>query len=69
MNKFYPFGLLLFSMNAYSCSDLLNTDMRVLDSAESKNLCEYEGKALLVVNVPSRCGYTYQTWYTYNECS
>ena len=60
MNKFYTFGLLLFSMNIFSCSDLLNTDMRVLDSAESKNLCEYEGKALLVVNVASRCGYTYQ---------
>ena len=47
-------------LNAFSCSDLLDTDMRILDSAETKNLCEYEGKALLVVNVASRCGYTYQ---------
>ena len=60
MNKFFTFGLLLFSINAFSCSDLLDTDMRILDSAETKNLCEYEGKALLVVNVASRCGYTYQ---------
>ena len=60
MNKFCTFGLLLFSVNAFSCSDLLNTEMRILDSAETKNLCEYEGKALLVVNVASRCGYTYQ---------
>ena len=60
MNKFCTSGLLLFSINAFSCSDLLDTDMRILDSAESKNLCEYEGKALLVVNVASRCGYTYQ---------
>ena len=60
MNKFCTFCLLLFSINAFSCSDLLDTDMRILDSAETKNLCEYEGKALLVVNVASRCGYTYQ---------
>jgi len=60
MNKFCTFGLLLFSINAFSCSNLLDTDMRILDSAETKNLCEYEGKALLVVNVASRCGYTYQ---------
>ena len=60
MNKFCTFGLLLFSINAFSCSDLLDTEMRILDTAETKNLCEYEGKALLVVNVASRCGYTYQ---------
>ena len=43
-----------------ACSDLLDTEMRLLDSAETKNLCEFEGKAMLVVNVASRCGYTYQ---------
>ena len=37
-----------------ACSDLLDTDMRLLDSAETKNLCEFEGKAMLVVNVASR---------------
>jgi len=34
--------------------------MRILDSSESENLCKYEGKTILVVNVASRCGYTYQ---------
>ena len=57
---FAHFTKIEFSINAFSCSDLLDTDMRILDSAETKNLCEYEGKALLVVNVASRCGYTYQ---------
>jgi glutathione peroxidase len=39
---------------------LLDSEMRILDSAETQNLCKYEGKTLLVVNVASRCGYTYQ---------
>ena len=52
--------LLLFSLDGQSCSDLLDTEMRILDSAESENLCKYEGKTILVVNVASRCGYTYQ---------
>jgi len=61
MKKVYTLSfLLLFSLHGYSCNDLLDTEMRILDSAESKNLCEYEGKAMLVVNVASRCGYTYQ---------
>lgn len=61
MKKLYTFSfLLLFSLQGYSCNDLLDTEMRILDSAETKNLCEYEGKAMLVVNVASRCGYTYQ---------
>ena len=34
--------------------------MRVLDSSDKVNLCEYEDKVILVVNVASRCGYTYQ---------
>ena len=34
--------------------------MRVLDSSESVNLCEYQEQVILVVNVASRCGYTYQ---------
>ena len=52
--------LLLFSLDGHSCSDLLDTEMRILDSAETENLCKYEGKTILVVNVASRCGYTYQ---------
>ena len=34
--------------------------MRVLDSSETVNLCKFEQKVILVVNVASRCGYTYQ---------
>ena len=53
------FGLFL-GQNIYACPDLLNSDMRILDSSDTQNLCTYEGKTLLVVNVASRCGYTYQ---------
>lgn len=61
MNKFLFFSLCFFiSFKALSCSDLLDSDMRILDSSESENLCKYEGKTILVVNVASRCGYTYQ---------
>ena len=42
---------LFFGQSALACSDLLDSEMRILDSAESQNLCEYEGKTLLVVNV------------------
>ncbi len=48
------------STYSYSCSDLLNSELRVLDSSEKRNMCEYKGDVLLVVNVASRCGYTYQ---------
>ena len=52
--------LLLASLNIYSCPDILNSDMRILDSSESVNLCEYQDNVILIVNVASRCGYTYQ---------
>ena len=42
------------------CPDILNHDVRVLDSKEVKNLCEYQDKVILAVNVASRCGYTPQ---------
>jgi len=50
----------ILSTYSYSCSDLLNSELRVLDSSEKRNMCEYKGDVLLVVNVASRCGYTYQ---------
>ena len=59
--KFFNF-LPIFFLSAYtlSCSDLLDTEIRVLDSSETVNLCEYTNHVVLVVNVASRCGYTYQ---------
>ena len=53
------FGFILSSYS-YACSDILDTEMRLLDSNESVNLCKYEDSVILVVNVASRCGYTYQ---------
>ena len=50
----------MLSVNAAACNDLLDTEMRVLDSSETINLCQFEEKVILVVNVASRCGYTYQ---------
>ena len=50
----------MLSINALACNDLLDTEMRVLDSSETLNLCTFEEKVILVVNVASRCGYTYQ---------
>ena len=50
----------MLSINAIACNDLLDTEMRVLDSSETVNLCKFEEKVILVVNVASRCGYTYQ---------
>jgi len=60
MKKIAPLLLLLVSFYTETCSDLLNTEMRVLDSSEKVNLCQYTDQVVLVVNVASRCGYTYQ---------
>ena len=60
MKKIAPLFILLFSFYSEACSDLLDTEMRVLDSSESVNLCEYTDQVVLVVNVASRCGYTNQ---------
>ena len=50
----------IFSSFTFSCSDILDSTLRVLDSDDEKNLCEYSGNVILVVNVASRCGYTPQ---------
>ncbi len=60
MNKPLLTLFFLLSSYSYSCSNILNTEMRLLDSSETINLCEFEDKVILVVNVASRCGYTYQ---------
>ena len=43
---------LFVAQNIYACPNLLNSDMRILDSVETQNLCAYEGKTLLVVTLP-----------------
>ena len=44
-----------------SCPDFLNHSMRQLASTDTIQFCEaYEGKALLIVNTASYCGYTRQ---------
>lgn len=58
-NFIIPF-LFFWSISIHSCPDILNSDMRILDSSESVNLCEYQNNVILIVNVASRCGYTYQ---------
>ena len=52
----------LFSTTVFaSCPDFLNHSMRKLASTEEVLFCEaYEGKALLIVNTASYCGYTPQ---------
>ena len=52
----------LFSTTVFaSCPDFLNHAMRKLASTEEVQFCEaYEGKALLIVNTASYCGYTSQ---------
>tara|TARA_A100000164_G_scaffold34783_1_gene26698 strand:+ start:176 stop:700 length:525 start_codon:yes stop_codon:yes gene_type:complete len=60
MKKLFLVSVLFISSYSYACSDLMDTEMRILDSSETVNLCEYSDKVVLVVNVASRCGYTYQ---------
>ncbi|MFL2697829.1 MAG: glutathione peroxidase [Gammaproteobacteria bacterium] len=61
MKAFKIITLLVISPLLLSeCPDVLDHDMRVLDSKEKKNLCEYKGKVVLAVNVASRCGFVYQ---------
>ena len=60
MKNLFILTLSIFSSAAFACSDLLNSNLRVLDSDDEQNLCEYSGNVVLVVNVASRCGYTPQ---------
>ena len=60
MKKLVLVSVLFVSYYSYACSDLMDTEMRILDSSETVNLCEYSDQVVLVVNVASRCGYTYQ---------
>jgi len=60
MKKFLLFFLFYICSYAYSCNDLLDTDVKILNKDEYKNLCEYSEKTILVVNTASKCGYTNQ---------
>ena len=43
-----------------SCSPLLSHTFPRLQDEEPQNLCQYQGKVLLVVNTASFCGFTDQ---------
>ena len=61
MSKLVFILFTLFSSYVYAdCPKILNHEIRVLDSTEFINLCKYEDKVVLAVNVASRCGFTYQ---------
>ena len=53
--------LLYLSANLLAnCPNVLDHEVRLLDSKETENLCQYKDKVILAVNVASRCGYTPQ---------
>ena len=57
----FAFCLLVASVAADACSDLLNTQFRPLADKEKVDLCKtYGGKVLLIVNTASKCGFTPQ---------
>ena len=61
MKKLFIFLLLITGNYVYSdCPEVLDHEIRLLDSSESENLCKYKDKVILAVNVASRCGFTYQ---------
>jgi glutathione peroxidase len=47
-------------IEAHTCDDFTNVDIRKLRSKESINLCEFKNKPLLIVNTASNCGFTPQ---------
>ena len=61
MKKIMFSFILFLSFYSYSeCSGILDHDIRILASSETRSLCDFEGKVILAVNVASQCGYTYQ---------
>ena len=61
MKKLFILLTLIAGGNLYAdCPKVLDHEIRLLDSTQSVNLCEYEDKVILAVNVASRCGFTYQ---------
>ena len=60
MKKLFLFSFIFFGSYTYACPEVLDHEVRLLDSSETQNLCEYKNKVILAVNVASRCGFTYQ---------
>ena len=61
MKKVFIFLSLIAGSYAFAdCPEVLDHEVRLLDSSETVNLCQYEDKVILAVNVASRCGFTYQ---------
>ena len=60
MKTFLLLALSVSTTLIFACSDILDSNLRLLDSDDELNLCEYSGNVILVVNVASRCGYTPQ---------
>ena len=52
--------IMFLGFYAFPCSDLLDTDVKVLNEKQFRNLCEYNDHTILVVNTASKCGFTYQ---------
>lgn len=48
------------SARAGDCPELLRHEFGSLQTGETRNLCEYQGKVILVVNTASYCGFTDQ---------
>ena len=60
MKKILLFLSLVYGSYTFSCPEVLDHEVRILDSNETINLCEYKDKVVFAVNVASRCGFTYQ---------
>jgi glutathione peroxidase len=61
LKKLFFLFFLTIPFYSYSqCPEILDHDIRVLASSESRSLCDFKDKVILAVNVASQCGYTYQ---------
>jgi glutathione peroxidase len=53
-------SLPLASQAGEACPELLKHEFKRLPSGKAENLCQHQGKVILVVNTASRCGFTPQ---------